>query len=107
MMRGYRSVVSLLVVLVVLYVATVAKIPTKFCRCHDRNTTQEQRSECPFKKLRVMSGLIVSLAPQLVVEPRLNLVFVRQGVVNLNRRSAGVLRRYFDAQAPPLFSAQF
>jgi hypothetical protein len=44
--------------ILIIGIATISKIPTSNCHCHDSKTTQKQKSECPFGQIRTLNSTL-------------------------------------------------
>ena len=89
----------LLVATLILSVAIIAKVPTTHCHCRDAKATSQQKSECPFGKLRGLLGTFSIVSNPLPVTEFVELI----GIVPSAYQAQFTTRRYLDAQAraPP------
>jgi len=65
----FRSVVAILFV----YIAVIARIPTKKCTCNEKKQSTTQSTECPFGEARLLTQVaLLSSAIEVPAPPRLH-----------------------------------
>jgi hypothetical protein len=59
-----RSIIGLFLASIVASIAIISRLPTSECRCHEPPPSeQDQQRQCPFGKLRLLTGTLLSPPP--------------------------------------------